>query len=47
MGSGRGLVEAAECFKSRWHGDEAESSWLHHAAEGAKSDDKEKAETKW
>ena len=25
---------------TRWHRDEAESSWLRHAAEDAKSDDK-------
>ena len=36
----RGVVEAAECFMTRWHRDEAESSWLHHAAEDAKTDDK-------
>ena len=36
----RGVVEAAECFM-RWHRGEAESSWLRHAAEDAKSDDKE------
>ena len=24
----RGVVEAAECFMTRWHRDEAESSWL-------------------
>ena len=35
----RGVVEAAECFMARWHRDEAESSWLHHAAEDAKSED--------
>ena len=33
----RGVVEAAECFM-RWHRGEAESSWLRHAAEDAKSD---------
>ena len=27
---------------ARWHRDEAESSWLCHAVEDAKSDDKEK-----
>ena len=35
-----GVVEAAECFMTRWHRDEAESSWLRHATEDAKSDDK-------
>ena len=39
----RGVVEAAECFMTRWHRDEAESSWLRHATEDAKSDDKERA----
>ena len=32
----RGVVEAAECFMTY----EAESSWLRHATENAKSDDK-------
>ena len=36
----RGVVEAAECFMTRWHRDEAESSWLRHAADDANSDDK-------
>ena len=36
----QGVVEAAECLMTRWHRDEAESSWLRHAAEDAKSDDK-------
>ena len=36
----RGVIEAAECFMTRWHRDEAGSSWLRHAAEDAKSDDK-------
>ena len=36
----RGVVEAAECFMTRWHRDEAESSWLRHPTEDAKSDDK-------
>ena len=36
----RGVVEAADCFMTRWHRDEAESSWLRHATEDAKSDDK-------
>ena len=36
----RGVVEAAECFMTRWHRDEAESSWLRHATGDAKSDDK-------
>ena len=35
-----GVVEAAECFITRWHKDEAKSSWLRHAADDAKSDDK-------
>ena len=39
----RGVVEAAECFMTRWHRDEAESSWLRHATEDAKSDVKERA----
>ena len=39
-GKYRGVIEAAECFITRWHRDEAESSWLRHATEGAKSDDK-------
>ena len=36
----RGVVEAAECFMTRWYRDEAESSWLRRATEDAKSDDK-------
>ena len=36
----RGVVEAAECFMTRWHRDEVESGWLRHATEDAKSDDK-------
>ena len=36
----RGVVEAAECFMTRWHRDEAESSSLCHATEDAESDDK-------
>ena len=28
-----------------WHKDEAERSWLRHAAEGAKSGDKGRADT--
>ena len=36
----RGVVEAAECFMTRWHREEAESSWLRHATEDAKSDEK-------
>ena len=36
----RGVVEAAECFMTRWHRDEAENSWLRHATEDAKSHDK-------
>ena len=38
----RGVVEAAECFMTRWHRDEADSSWLRHAPEDAKSGDKGK-----
>ena len=38
----RGVVVAAECLMARWHRDEAESSRLRHAADDAKSDDKEK-----
>ena len=34
----RGVVEAAQCFMTRWHRDEVESRWLRHAAEDAKSD---------
>ena len=41
----RGVVEAAECFVARWHGDKAEKSWLRHVAEDAKSDGKEKGRT--
>ena len=37
----RGVVEAANCFMTRWQRDKAESGWLRHAAEDAKSDDKE------
>ena len=40
----RGIVEAAECFMTRWHRDEAESSWLRHTTEDAKSDDKGRGE---
>ena len=36
----RGVVEAAECFMTRWYRDEAESSWLRHATEDAKGGDK-------
>ena len=36
----REVVESAECFMTRWHKDETESSWLRHATEDAKSDDK-------
>ena len=39
----RVVVEAAEYFMARWNRDEAESSWLRHAAEDAKSNVKEKA----
>ena len=35
-----GVVEAAEWFTTRWHRADAESSWLRHATEDAKSDDK-------
>ena len=38
----RGVVEEAECFMTRWHRDDAESSWLRHAIEDAKSDDKKR-----
>ena len=38
----RGVVEAVECLMARWHMYEAESSWLCHAAEDAKSDVKGK-----
>ena len=34
----RGVVEAAECFMTRWHRDKVESSWLRHTTEDAKSD---------
>ena len=34
-----GVVEAAEWFTTRWHRADAESSWLRHATEDAKSDD--------
>ena len=40
----RGVVEAAARFMTRWHRDEAESSWLHHATEDAKSDGKRRGE---
>ena len=36
----RGVVEAAKCFMTRWHRDEAESSYRRHAKGDAKSDDK-------
>ena len=36
----RGVVEAAECFMTRWHRDEAESSWLRHTTQDAKNYDK-------
>ena len=36
----RGVVEAVKCFMTRWHRDEVESSWIRHATEDAKSDDK-------
>ena len=36
----RGVVEEAECLMTRWHRHEAESSWLCHTTEDAKSDDK-------
>ena len=31
---------------TRWHRDEAESSWLRHTTQGAKSDDKGRGEGK-
>ena len=34
------VVEAAGCFTTRWHRDEAESSWLRHTTQDAKSDHK-------
>ena len=43
----REVVEAGECFMVRCHRDEAESNWLGHAAEDAKSDDKEKGTDGW
>ena len=36
----RGVVEVTESFVTRSRRDEAESSWLRHATEDAKSDDK-------
>ena len=36
----RGVVEAGDCFRSRWHRVEAQKSWLRHAAEDAKNGDK-------
>ena len=43
MGSGIGeSSKAADCFMARWHKDEAETTWLCHAAKDAKSDDKGK-----
>ena len=39
----RGVIEAAECFMSRWHRDNADSRWLRHATEDAKIDDKGKS----
>ena len=38
----RGVVDAADRFMRRWHKGEAEKSRLRHAAEDAKSGDKEK-----
>lgn len=38
--------EAADCFLARWHWGEAERSWLHHAAEDAKSGGKGSGEEK-
>ena len=35
----REVVESLECFMTRWQKDEAESSWLQHETEDAKSDD--------
>ena len=37
----RGVVKAAEGFMARRHTYEAESSWLRHAAEDPKSEDKD------
>ena len=39
----RGVVKAAECFMTRSHRDEADSSWPRHATEDAKSDHKGRA----
>ena len=36
----RRVVEAVECFITRWHRDEVEGSWLRHATQDAKRDDK-------
>ena len=36
----RGVVEAAECFMTRWYRDEAESNRRRCTTEDAKSDDK-------
>ena len=36
----RRVVEVAECFMTMWLRDEAKRSWLRHATEDAKSDDK-------
>ena len=37
----RGVVEAAECSMAMWDRDEVQNSWLRHAAEDGKGDDKE------
>ena len=37
MGSGRGVVEAADCFMARQHRGEAERSWIRHVAQDAKN----------
>ena len=36
----REVVESAKSFMTKWHKDEAESSWPRHATEDAKGDDK-------
>ena len=42
VGSGSwGMVDAAGRFITRWHRGDAEKSWLRHAAEDAKTSDKE------
>ena len=39
----REVVQSLECFMTRWQKDEAESSWLQHETEDAKSDDQGRA----